>query len=109
MISSKVVIQKLCPERGLVELHQNFQLQSSWTYESHRTVSDSSGFSKGSAGSETQMHMMDDSTLLFADEYGVPGGFLIGVLFPPNFMPSVFKFRQAPQIPVGTGNLQASM
>lgn len=123
MINSKVVIQKLCPDRGVVELHQNFDLRSSWTFETHRKVSrddaipeifpfvfhGSTGFSKGLAGSETKMHKMDESTLLFSDEYGVPEGFLIGVLFPAGFMPSVFKFRQSPMIPVGAGSMKASM
>lgn len=122
MINREVVIQKLCPDRGLVELHQNFELRSSWTFETHRSVSstdvmpeifpfmfhDSSGFHKGRAGSETKMHSMDRETLLFADEYGVPEGFLIGVLFPIGFIPTVFKFRQSPMIPVGAGSLHAS-
>ena len=121
MLSTKVVIQKIEPAKGSVTLFQNYDLNTPWHFQS--TGDYSSGnkevfpfvfdgaehFTIGTAGSETQFHSPNTETILFADDYGVPGGFLIGVLFPEGYMPEIFKFKDKPFIPTGVGSAGTSV
>lgn len=123
MLSSKVVIQKINPDTGSVRLFQNFDLRSPWSFESYRRVSrndshpeifpfvfdSSERFHQGIAGSETKVHKSREGNLLFADDYAVPAGFVIGVLFPKGYAPEVFKFKDKPYIPTGVGIGGASL
>lgn len=123
MLTSKAVIQKIDVRSSSVRLYQNFDLRSSWSFETSRTPSNqdhnpaifpfvfhgAESFAEGHAGSETEVQVAADGRLLFADDYGVPGGFVIGVLFPENYVPEVFKFKSKPFIPTGVGVGGASM
>lgn len=117
MLTSKAVIQKIDARSNSVRLYQNFNLHSPWSFETHRSISredqnadifpfvfhGAEQFSEGRAGRETQLQVAADGRVLFADDYGVPAGFLIGVLFPENYVPEVFKFKSKPFIPTGVG------
>lgn len=117
MLSSKVVIQKIDARSKSVRVYQNFDLHSPWSFETHRSPSredqnadlfpfvfhGAEQFSEGRAGRETKLQVAADDRVLFADDYGVPAGFLIGVLFPENYVPEVFKFKSKPFIPTGVG------
>ena len=117
MLSNKIVIQKINPNTGSVRLYQNFDLRSPWSFESYRCVSQndshpdifpfifdgSERFHLGEAGSETKVHMTKEGSLLFSDDYALPSGFVIGVLFPKGYVPEIFKFKDKPYIPTGVG------
>jgi hypothetical protein len=123
MLTSKAVIQKIDARTSSVRLYQNFDLHSSWSFETHQTLSGGETnpgifpfvfhgpdrFSEGQAGRETKVQVAADGQLLFADDYGVPGGFVVGVLFPEEYVPEVFKFKSKPFIPTGAGIGGASM
>jgi hypothetical protein len=119
----KAVIQRIDADTRSVHLHQNFDLRSSWTFETDLAVPASAvneaifpfvfhgseRFADGHAGSETKLRFTADDRLLFADDYGVPGDFVIGILFPAGYVPEVFKFKAKPYIPTGVGLTGASM
>ncbi len=123
MLTSKAVIQKIDAPSNSVRLYQNFDLRSPWSFETHRKPSredqnpdifpfvfhGEERFSEGRAGRETKMQVAADGRVLFADDYGVPAGFVIGVLFPENYVPEVFKFKSKPFIPTGVGMGGTSM
>lgn len=117
MHTSKAVIQKIDARSKSVRVYQNFDLHSSWSFETHRIPSSEDQntdifpfvfhgeerFSERRAGQETKLQVASDERVLFADDYGVPADFLIGVLFPENYVPEVFKFKSKPFIPTGVG------
>lgn len=119
--TSKVVIQKVDTRTGTICLYQNFDLRSPWSFETSRLAShyepnlnvfpfcfgEQERFVESWAGSETKIQMSGDNQLLFADDYAVPGGFLVGVLFSEGFAPEVFKSK--PFIPTGIGSGGASV
>jgi hypothetical protein len=123
MLTSRAVIQRIDACARRVHLHQNFELRSSWTFETRLATPSSSHneaifpfifhgsehFSEGNPGAETKLRFTSDGRLLFADDYGVPGEFVIGVLFPRGYAPQVFKFKVKPFIPTGVGLAGASM
>jgi hypothetical protein len=123
MLTSKAVIQCIDPATSSVRLFQNFDLRSSWSFDTRR-ASPASGsnraifpfefhggehFQEGRAGHETKVQAPADGRLLFADDYGVPAGFMIAVLFPHGYSPDVFKFKAKPFIPTGVGLTGASI
>lgn len=121
MLQNKVVIQKIGLDQS-VTLFQNFDVLSPWTFEADRTRSEdnvhpdifpfifdrSIRFHTGTAGRETQVSLRNDKDLWFADDYGVPGGMLIGILFPQSYVPEVFKFKEKVYIPVGAPSASTS-
>lgn len=123
MLTSKAVIQRIDVDTRRVQLYQNFNLRSSWTFETRLVASGSpineaifpfvfhgaERFAEGHAGSETKLRFISDGRLLFADDYGVPGQIVIGILFPRGYAPEVFKFKPKPYIPTGVGLTGASM
>jgi hypothetical protein len=114
MLHNKVVIQKIELDNR-VTLFQNFDMTSPWSFEPYRahSVGDehpdifpfvfdrSERFHTSVAGRETQVSLRKDKDLWFADDYGVPEGMLIGVLFPQSYVPEVFKFKEKAYIPIG--------
>jgi hypothetical protein len=123
MFTTKAVIQKIDEDFRTVSLYENFNLQTSWSFETNREVSEGDKnpsifpfvfhsddlFSKGVPGSETKLRLASDGRLLFSDDYGVPGQFVIAVLFPKGYVPDVFKFKAKPYIPTGVGLQGASI
>ncbi|MCG8522527.1 MAG: hypothetical protein MI744_10025 [Pseudomonadales bacterium] len=123
MFTTKAVIQKINDDFNTVSLYQNLNLSSSWSFETNRAASSDDRnpdifpfvfhgddyFSKGVAGAETKLRLASDGRLLFSDDYGVPGQFVIAVLFPKGFVPDVFKFKAKPYIPTGVGLQGASI
>jgi hypothetical protein len=47
---------------------------------------------------ETKIYYRENE-IIFIDDYCVPEGFTIGVLFPKNYIPTVLKFKDKPIIP----------
>jgi hypothetical protein len=123
MLTSKAVIQRIDASTSSVRLFQNFNLRSPWSFETRRELipADSNPaifpfvfhgrerFQEGIAGPETKVQMAADQRLFFADDYGVPAGFMIAVLFPKGYMPEIFKFKSKPHIPTGVGLAGASV
>src|SRR5690349_220081 len=61
------------------------------------------------AGSETSAFVRNQKYVVFNDKYAVPGGIVIGILFPEGFAPTIFKFVERPTIPIGIpGNTSIS-
>jgi len=121
MLHFKVVIQKIELDQR-VTLFQNFDVKSPWTFEPYRECREDDAhpeifpfvfdrsirFQTGIAGRETQVSLRKNKDLWFADDYGVPEGMLIGVLFPQSYVPEVFKFKEKAHIPVGAPRGSAS-
>lgn len=117
MLSTRIVIQKIEPESGSVRVFDNRDLRGPWSFETRRAISPSDSnpelfpfvfdgsayFNSSRAGSETKLHIAGDGQLLFSDDYGVPSGIVIGLLFPETYVPEVLKFNSKPFIPVGVG------
>jgi hypothetical protein len=53
------------------------------------------------AGAETKIVSRENKEIIFSEDYGVPGGFVIGILFPENYAPFIMKFKEKPYIPSG--------
>lgn len=106
-----MVIQKV-NEDGKVEVFQVTSDNFQWTFENRRTKieSDSEFFPFGlfgdinilkrQPGAETRTYLKENE-ITFCDDYGVPGGSVIGILFPTDFIPDIIKFKDKPFIPVG--------
>ena len=112
MITRLMVIQKIV-ENGEVEIYQISSDNFQWTFECGRTKVDSDAeyfpftlngnvsVLKRIPGAETKTYL-NDNGLTFCDDYGVPGGTVIGILFPKNYIPDITKFKDKPFIPVGS-------
>lgn len=114
MITDQVVIQKIEPDQG-VRLYQNFQLRSPWSFEPYRVCSpddvhseifpflfdSTEQFHVRWARPETQLSVRKNKDIWFADDYGLPAGMLVGILFPKHYAPEIFKFKEKPHIPIG--------
>ncbi|MEO7214540.1 MAG: hypothetical protein ABIX36_17170 [Mucilaginibacter sp.] len=112
MITKLLVLQQIGEER--VDVAQisgdNFQ----WTFHTRRNkmpddaayfpfrVNGKHKIWKREAGDETIMVAKDDE-IIFCDDYGVPGGTVIGILFPKSYIPDVIKFKDKPYIPANSG------
>ena len=115
MLNSNVVIQKIGLDQKVVQFQNTKVVDTPWTFEPYRPcreddfhpdifpfVFDASvTFRDTAPGRETQVSLRKNKDLWFADDYGVPKGMLIGVLFPHNYVPEVFKFKDKPYIPAG--------
>ncbi len=55
---------------------------------------------KRGVGAETKI-IPEKDKITFIDDYEVPSGFVIGILFPKNFIPDIIKFKNKPYVPVG--------
>lgn len=111
MITKLMVIQKI--ERdGKVNVFQISSDNFQWTFENRRTktgsdkeyfpflLSGSPKILKRSPGAETRTYIKENE-VTFCDDYGIPGGTVIALLFPQNFIPDIIKFKDKPYIPVG--------
>lgn len=111
MITKLMVIQKVM-DNGNVDV---FQIKSNlfqWTFERNRVrdVNDKEYFPfklngkvkilKREPEDETEVLIKDDQ-IVFSDDYGIPEGTVIAVLFPKNHIPDIIKFKDKPLIPIG--------
>jgi hypothetical protein len=113
MLKTLLVIQKI-NENGKVEIFQAFSDSKpfQWTFESKRKANaldnlDYFPFTirgihveKRTPGPETETKV-NNNLITFCDDYGIPDGSVIAVLFPENFIPDIIKFKDNPYIPVG--------
>ena len=114
MHNDKVVIQRIGEDSKIV-VFQNNNASTPWSFDSYGNCGPnvphpdvfpfvfdkSEKFVARKAGAETQISLRKDRDIWFADDYSVPAGMLIGVLFPKNYVPEVFKFKDKPFIPIG--------
>lgn len=111
MITNHIIIQDI-KEDGQIEVFQISSQYFQWTFETRRDVSekDKDYFPfiitgdineiRRAAGAETRL-IVEKDKITFIDDYGIPGGFVIGILFPKNYIPDIIKFKDKPFIPVG--------
>lgn len=112
MITNLLVIQEVSVAPSVAV----YQLSSSdfqWTFENRRTKSTEdepffpftiSGEYKKMVrppGAETSVYKRQNGEIVFADDYGVRGGMVIGILLPENYVPDILKFKDKPHIPAG--------
>ncbi|CDN75749.1 hypothetical protein [Elizabethkingia anophelis] len=109
MITKLLVIQKINDD-AKVDVFQISSDNFQWTFESRRTKTkidkeyfpfSLNGHTKifqRQPGDETRSYIQNDR-LIFCDDYGVPSGTVIGVLFPKNYIPDIIKFKDKPYIP----------
>ena len=111
MLTKLLVIQKI-EENGEVNIFQTRSDYFQWAFESKIARTDLSPeyfpfnvigdaeVSRRKPGPETET-VSKDNQILFSDDYGVPEGTVIGILFPKNYILDVLKFKEQPYIPVG--------
>ena len=112
MLKTLLVIQKV-NENGKVEIFQAFSDSRpfQWTFEPKRkpnkddkeyfpfTISDVR-VERRNAGPETETRV-NNNLIKFCDDYSIPDGSVIAILFPANFIPDIIKFKDNPYIPAG--------
>lgn len=106
-----MLIQKI-HSNGTAEV---FQAQSSyfhWAFESRRpalpddqnyfpfSLAEDCMVSRRAPGPETRIELKGGE-IIFTRDYAMPPGTVIGILFPPHYMPGDITFRQKAFIPVG--------
>jgi hypothetical protein len=112
MFTKFLLIQKI-EETGDGNFHLIKSDYLQWTFENRRTQIETDSFifpfeidnkdlkiKSQKPGPETKIYTKENE-IIFADDYSVPGGFTIGILFPENFIPNVLKFKDKPVIPIG--------
>ena len=111
MITRLMVIQKI-NENGHVDVYQISSDNFQWTFVNRRKKIESDKeyfpFSlngnldilKRPAGDETKTYIKENE-ITFCDDYGVPRGTVIAILFPENYIPDIIKFKDKPYMPVG--------
>ena len=102
MLTKLLVIQKI-EENGEVNIFQTRSDYFQWAFESKIARTDLSPeyfpfnvigdaeVSRRKPGPETET-VSKDNQILFSDDYGVPEGTVIGILFPKNYILDVLKF-----------------
>jgi hypothetical protein len=111
MITRLMVIQKI-NEVGNADVFQITSENFQWTFETGKsksfkdkeyfpfTLNGKYNLIKRSLGRETKI-IKKENQITFCDDYGVPEGTVIGILFPRNYIPDIIKFKDKPYIPVG--------
>lgn len=113
MLKTLLVIQKV-HDNGRVEIFQAFSNSKpfQWTFETNRNANGADKLEyfpftirginpeKRTPGPETKTKV-DNNIIKFVDDYGIPEGSVIAILFPPNFVPDIIKFKDNPYIPAG--------
>ena len=106
-----MVIQKI-NENGKIDVFQISSENFQWTFETRRskfqidkdffpfTITGNINILKRHPGAETKLTVSGD-LINFSDDIGVPGGTVMALLFPKNFIPDVVKFKDKPFIPIG--------
>jgi len=120
MITQLMVIQKITDD-GKVEVYQIQSKNFQWTFENRRSIikDDNAAYFpfclngdieilKRDAGAETRC-VLRNNEVIFCDDYGVPSGTVVAILFPENFVPDIIKFKDKPFMPVGLPSQYSSI
>ncbi|SFJ22539.1 hypothetical protein [Myroides guanonis] len=112
MLTKFLLVQKI-EENGDANFHLLKSDYIQWHFENRKTElktdsvffpfvidSDDIKITTNKPGAETKISVKE-SEITFADDYAVPAGFTIAILFPENFVPRIIKFKDKPIIPIG--------
>lgn len=116
MYSRYAVIQKIDLE-GKVKVFQAEKENMNWTFEYRRkaissdnkdifpfVIEDFVKLKERKPGAETCVYKTSDNDIRFCDDYCVPAGFVICILSPIGYVPSMIKFKEKTAIPLGLQN-----
>lgn len=116
MLKTLLVIQNI-KENGKVEIYQAYSAYGpfQWAFETKRNKRSEDGeyfpftisnveVVKRPPGPETETKV-NNNVIQFYDDYGIPEGSVIAILFPKNFIPDIIKFKDTPYIPVGISSV----
>lgn len=110
MITNLLVVQKIEENGKIKDIYRISSNLIGWTFENSRTKinSDKDFFPfslrgnaeifRHSPGNETKSFLKNQK-LTFYDDYGLPAGSVIGIIFPKNYIPDIIKFKDKPFIP----------
>ncbi len=112
MFTKYAIVQRI-ESNGRVQVHFAQAEYLNWTFEYRRARNQSDNaaifpFSISTPvsvetrppGAETRCYRGGDAVIHFSDDYGVPEGFVICVLGPEGYVPSLVKFREKTSIPI---------
>lgn len=114
MITKLLVVQKIEDNGKLNDVYQISSEFLGWTFEDGRTkinsdkpffpftIKGNSTIFKSQPGAETKS-FINNNKLTFYDDYSVPAGCVVGILFPKNYVPDIIKFKDSPFIPTNIG------
>lgn len=116
MYTNYAVIQKIDTDANL-KVFQAEKENLNWTFEHRRKASSSEyketfpfvidksvNLIERRPGAETSIYKLKNSDIRFQDDYCVPSGFVICILGPKGYLPSMIKFREKTAIPLGLPN-----
>lgn len=110
MITNLLTIQKIEENGKIKNVYKISSNLLAWSFENSRTKinSDKDFFPfslRGNAeviimppGNETKSFLKNQK-LTFYDDYGLPSGSVVGIIFPKNYIPDIIKFKDQPYIP----------
>ncbi len=106
------VIQKISKD-SRVEVYTAERENLNWTFEHRRKPSNKENkdifpfvitncleISCRNPGAETKCYRTTNDLIHFSDDYGVPEGFVICILSPQNYVPTMIKFKEKTNIPI---------
>lgn len=112
MFTNHAVIQKI-DNTGNVIVYTADHESLNWTFEYRRNVSihdnkdifpfiitNDIKINSRHPGAETLCYKNDNEIIKFSDDYGVPAGFVICIISPTNYLPSMVKFKEKTNIPI---------
>lgn len=116
MYTNYAVIQKIDTDATL-KIFQAEKENLNWTFEHRRKASSteykeifpfvidkSVNLIERRPGAETSIYKLKNNDIRFQDDYCVPSGFVICILGPEGYLPSMIKFREKTAIPLGSLN-----
>lgn len=113
MISPEYLVVQSVRVDNAVDVFMSESRGDVWTFEQNRgrrtgdgelfpfVLDSPRGLTKRMTGAETKVICWRRRQVLFVDDYCVSDGLVIGVLFPKGYAPTVFKFKERPQLPLG--------
>lgn len=116
MYSKYAVIQKI-DINGKIKVFQIEKDYLNWTFEYRRKsvlsdnkdifpiiIEDTCNIKERKPGAETGILKYQNGDIRFKDDYNVPGGFVICILGPIGYVPTMIKFKEKTPIPIGISN-----
>lgn len=109
---TKLIVVQSIENEGRVKIYEDYSNRGFvWSFETQRSKIDSdpeyfpfywdvAEIKIRKSTSETKL-IIKENEIIFHDTYSLPSGSVINILFPPNYIPDVFKFRDGISIPVG--------